>query len=920
MQNLKELGVLEKSKIAFYFSSSVADCYILKTLLKETKHDISVYYYDKISLLNQKIDYTKEQQSTLSTLEYYKKTYRDFSFQKVNFINSEYNNPKFDIEDPQFHIDNLGYLYNALDKFDYFILTQNLHFFTKPFCVAELYNKLKSQNLNIKIITPFSGVLHNQISKEALADCLSYQDINFDKIHNDNKEIIDLIKQLFGDSKKKVEIDNLITNQTNFDEIYRYLLSQSSINICVSFLEHYGQNVCKALHISCLKNIILFTPSREQIITYSVVKGGLTDNDLNKILLDFVKSWVYSATFTTQEKIDRFDYFMRLYEHKITEETKDQLMHLSVLYTDFINKPFLAKMVDFGGDVGELMIRWIDGWDKKPAEFRVHYLLDQHLNKIHPLQLNEALLKAFQKGNYELSNKLIQAGADRRLIQFHSVSYGWNQFTKEAEKHDESFFRDGSFWRTKDRVIIKEILKQLGNPEGKVPPVFHVTGSNGKGSACAFLRSILENNGYKAHVFTSPSIIRDNENCILAGNEITDEQYYQYLTRAKEAYDKIKDLDPFKEKLSEANKKDNLSEEDIKKDGILSWAIIIPAIILAFSEIAADATIIEVITGGEFDLTNVFDEKTTVATIINTIIYGDSHANLRGFESIEAVANTKSRLAKKGVPIICAAQEDAVLKVTTKNAAEIGCHLMVFEKDFFVTDHIKNTTKKDDLENYFTYQGFGKKWKLLKPKLVGGFQINNAALAITALIQNQDKFLLKEKMVSDGVCKAYHIARFCEISNDKLLQYDKVYFGSSKSKFGTNLVYKNNLSDTDMLLTITGDSDEFLGGRAIEDFDKCNQVISIATKQNVVLIDKLSKVKNLTKKQYLSSSISKISDIKGHAKNLSILTIGIRSFPKNYLAILFLLNQPNFKQNFAFAKKYKLLTLEQITLISGKDL
>src|ERR1700758_5159369 len=55
------------------------------------------------------------------------------------------------------------------------------------------------------------------------------------------------------------------------------------------------------------------------------------------------------------------------------------------------------------------------------------------------------------------------------------------------------------------------ILAALGNPERRLPPVIHVAGTNGKGSAIAFMRALLEAAGGRVHVYTSPHLVRFNE-------------------------------------------------------------------------------------------------------------------------------------------------------------------------------------------------------------------------------------------------------------------------------------------------------------------------------------------------------------------------------------------------------------------------
>src|SRR5947199_1954530 len=70
---------------------------------------------------------------------------------------------------------------------------------------------------------------------------------------------------------------------------------------------------------------------------------------------------------------------------------------------------------------------------------------------------------------------------------------------------------------------ITALLDRLGNPERDLPPVLHVAGTNGKGSTCAFLRAAVEAAGLKAHVYSSPHLVRFNERIRLAGRLIDDD-------------------------------------------------------------------------------------------------------------------------------------------------------------------------------------------------------------------------------------------------------------------------------------------------------------------------------------------------------------------------------------------------------------
>src|ERR1700741_3138956 len=69
---------------------------------------------------------------------------------------------------------------------------------------------------------------------------------------------------------------------------------------------------------------------------------------------------------------------------------------------------------------------------------------------------------------------------------------------------------------------IAALLDKLGRPQERLPPVFHVAGTNGKGSTCAFLRAAIEAAGLRAHVYSSPHLVRFNERIRIAGKLIDD--------------------------------------------------------------------------------------------------------------------------------------------------------------------------------------------------------------------------------------------------------------------------------------------------------------------------------------------------------------------------------------------------------------
>jgi len=133
---------------------------------------------------------------------------------------------------------------------------------------------------------------------------------------------------------------------------------------------------------------------------------------------------------------------------------------------------------------------------------------------------------------------------------------------------------------------IAALMDRLGNPHRNLPPVFHVAGTNGKGSVCAFLRAMLEADGKSVHVTTSPHLVRYNERIRVAGQLIKDAE-----------------LAPLLEEVLDAG--ENLAPS--------FFEVTIAAAFLAFSRTPADACIVEVGLGGRFDATNILEKPAACA-------------------------------------------------------------------------------------------------------------------------------------------------------------------------------------------------------------------------------------------------------------------------------------------------------------------
>jgi len=193
---------------------------------------------------------------------------------------------------------------------------------------------------------------------------------------------------------------------------------------------------------------------------------------------------------------------------------------------------------------------------------------------------------------------------------------------------------------------IRALCARLGDPQDRLPPTFHVAGTNGKGSTCAFLRAMLEADGKRVHVATSPHLVRYNERIRIAGKLIEDAQLAALLAEVLDA-----------------------SEEGGHDLNPSFFEVTIAASFLAFAREPADACVIEVGLGGRFDATNVLGPDVLAAGGIAAL--GIDHEQFllapeadTPTEPLARIAFEKAGIAKRGAPLVTLSYpENATLEV-----------------------------------------------------------------------------------------------------------------------------------------------------------------------------------------------------------------------------------------------------------------
>ena len=241
-------------------------------------------------------------------------------------------------------------------------------------------------------------------------------------------------------------------------------------------------------------------------------------------------------------------------------------------------------------------------------------------------------------------------------------------------------------------IRISRLLQKLGDPHKTTPPIIHVAGTNGKGSTIAFLKAGLEASGNKVHVFSSPHLIDIKERILIAGEKISSDYF------------------------------DNLLSTCIEKneDKELSFFELLTAVaFLAFSQNHADWTILEVGLGGRLDSTNIIERpRLGIITPISM-----DHEEFLG-NSIRKIATEKAGIIKNGERMIFAKQKKSVLKILRNKAKKLGCFTTIQDEDFRSVCNNSNLLFTDEEKTI----------PLPKPSLRGTHQVENAGLAIAALL------------------------------------------------------------------------------------------------------------------------------------------------------------------------------------------
>ena len=278
---------------------------------------------------------------------------------------------------------------------------------------------------------------------------------------------------------------------------------------------------------------------------------------------------------------------------------------------------------------------------------------------------------------------------------------------------------------------ITALLERLGHPE-RAYRVVHVTGTNGKGSVCAMITSVIENAALKVGRYISPHLINYTERIYCGGHDISRDDFAHAVEVVKAA--------------SEAAQADGI-------EAPTEFELLTAMAFWYFREQKVDYAVVEVGLGGLLDSTNVVEPVVSVITNVAM-----DHMQYLG-DTLDKIAHQKAGIIKTGIPVVSAAQH-IPLKTIKKEAHAKHSRLYFYGRDFEIESRSKHQNgqvvvikRKDmpkDQEKGLFYVPF-----------IGTHQTVNAAVAVMALtlVMKQDD-RINENDLREGLARTRWMGRF----------------------------------------------------------------------------------------------------------------------------------------------------------------
>ena len=294
-------------------------------------------------------------------------------------------------------------------------------------------------------------------------------------------------------------------------------------------------------------------------------------------------------------------------------------------------------------------------------------------------------------------------------------------------------------------------------------PIILVGGTNGKGSTCAFIESILNESNLKVGCYTSPHFINFNERIRINKNEASDNKIVNALNYLE-------------------NKRENIS--------LTYFELTTLAAVEVFIKEKVDIAILEVGLGGRLDAVNIFNPIISIITSVSL-----DHQNYLG-DTVEAIAYEKAGIFRPKKPAIINYKNPSPSLLAI--AKKLASYINTLNKDYKIINTNSNLRYESDISIYNS---------LPFPKIKGNHQVLNLAGALRCIDFIKDFSSISEQEVIKGINHAHIKGRFEIINTKPFVVTDVAHNQEASINLASNFSEKKLTGKTIAVFSIMADKD-----------------------------------------------------------------------------------------------------------------
>jgi len=293
------------------------------------------------------------------------------------------------------------------------------------------------------------------------------------------------------------------------------------------------------------------------------------------------------------------------------------------------------------------------------------------------------------------------------------------------------------------------LLSLLGNPHTKIHTV-HIGGTKGKGSTATMLAKMLEANGYKVGLYTSPHVVHLHERIMVNSEMISETQMRDLLNRIYAPVEKLSETDP-----------------------PTFFEIMTALAFMHFVDMSVDIAVIETGLGGRLDSTNVIQPQVVGITSLSI-----DHTQLLG-NTIDSIAEEKAGIFKRGVPVITVQQDPLAMQVLKSRAIAVEAPLSVTGGDIDFSLRFE-TSREHGPHTRICLTTPTSKFEHLRVPLHGKHQAINCGLALAMLDKLKSMgYEIDNKKAADGLLNVSLVGRMEMIWDDPRIMIDAAHNAAS---------------------------------------------------------------------------------------------------------------------------------------------